>query len=108
MTTMSATTLCGTGPVVVVDDELDVATLPRVKAAVDEALLDQPYRLVVDLSRCPFVDAAAMAMLLEAHRTACRYGGQLVLHGCSPRVLRLLSLTGLGRVFFLSSDAQSA
>ena len=108
MTTMSATALRHAGPVVTVDVELDVETLPRIRADLDEALRERPYRLVVDLTRCPFVDAAAMAMLLEAHRTTSRYGGQLVLHGCTSRVLRLLSLTGLGRVFVLTSDAQIA
>ena len=41
-------------------------------------------------------------MLLDAHRRLARQGGVLTLHGCSPRVLRLLSLTGLRRVFDLS------
>jgi anti-anti-sigma factor len=79
--------------------ELDVATLPRTRAELDEVLAQRPARVVVDLSGCPFVDAAAMGVLLEAHRTTQRYGGELELRGCSPRVLRLLSLTGLGGVF---------
>jgi anti-anti-sigma regulatory factor len=41
-------------------------------------------------------------MLLEAHRRLARCGGVLTLRGCSPRVLRLLSLTGLRRVFDLA------
>jgi len=79
--------------------ELDVATLPRTRAQLDEVLAQRPARVVVDLSGCPFLDAAAMGVLLEAHRTTLRYGGELELRGCSARVLRLLSLTGLGRVF---------
>jgi len=79
--------------------ELDGATLPRTRAELDEVLGQRPARVVVDLTGCPFLDAAALGVLLEAHRTASRYGGELELRGCSARVLRLLSLTGLGRVF---------
>ena len=79
--------------------ELDIRTLARVREQLQDALAERPVRLVVDLADCPFVDAAALAALLEAHRTASRYGGLIVLLGCQPRVLRVLSLTGLRRVF---------
>ena len=86
---------------VVVRGALDLSTLARVSEQLDEAMAARPSRLVVDLSGCSFVDAAALAMLLEAHRRTSRSGGVLTLCGCSPRVLRLLSLTGLRRVFDL-------
>lgn len=79
--------------------ELDARSLARVRAQLLDALAERPARLVVDLADCPFVDAAALAALLDAHRTASRYGGVLVLLGCQPRVVRALSLTGLRRVF---------
>ena len=81
--------------------DLDLAAVPRMRDQLDTVLAGRPARLVVDLSQCAFVDASALAMLLEVHRRACRYGGLLTLRGCSPRVLRLLSLTGLRRVFDL-------
>ena len=81
--------------------DLDVAAVPRMREQLHAALADRPARLVVDLTQCGFVDASALAMLLDVHRRAWRYGGVLTLRGCSPRVLRLLSLTGLRRVFDL-------
>ena len=87
---------------VAVDGDLDLSSVARVRSQVEDALAGRPERVVVDLSRCGFVDASALAMLLEAHRRLSRQGGVLTLHGCSPRVLRLLSLTGLRRVFDLS------
>jgi anti-anti-sigma factor len=88
---------------VVVDvcGDLDLATVARMRERLEDALATHPERLVVDLSSCPFVDASALAMLLEVHRRLSRAGGVLTLRGCSPRVLRLLSLTGLRRVFDL-------
>jgi anti-anti-sigma factor len=84
---------------VVVDGELDVASVDRVRETLQDALSVRPGSLVVDLSACPFVDASALTMLLDVHRQAWHQGGMLTLEGCSTRVLRLLSLTGLRRVF---------
>jgi anti-anti-sigma factor len=94
--------------VVEVDGELDAASIGRVREHLHDALSLRPARLVVDLSRCPFVDASALNMLLDVHRRAWRGGGVLTLRGCSPRVLRLLSLTGLRRVFALDEDDDPA
>ncbi len=85
--------------VVAVHGDLDLVTAPRVWAQLEDALAARPHRLVVDLTDCTFVDASSLTMLLEAHRRTARAGRDLVLRGCSPRVLRLLSITGLGRVF---------
>ncbi len=86
---------------VTVTGALDVTTLPRVRDALEQALAGRPDRLVVDLTACTFVDASALAVLLDLHRRTSRTGGVLTLRGCCPRVLRLLSLTGLRRVFDL-------
>lgn len=100
---VSATTAPNAIAIIVeVDVELDISTLPRFSAELDAALAARPARLVVNLTACPFLDAAAMGVLLDAHRATVPYGGELVLRGCSDRVLRLLSLTGLGRVFHFS------
>jgi anti-anti-sigma factor len=88
--------------VVKVEGELDVSSVSRVREHLHDALSVRPARLVVDLEHCPFVDACALTMLLDVHRRAWRAGGLLTLRGCSPRVLRLLSLTGLRRVFDLA------
>ena len=85
--------------------DLDLGSVARVRERLHDALSLRPAQLVVDLSRCDFVDASALTMLLDVHRRAWRGGGVLTLKGCSPRVLRLLSLTGLRRVFDLAQPA---
>ncbi len=87
---------------VTVPASLDVTTLPRVRDQLEQALAGRPRRLVVDLSACAFVDASALAVLLDLHRRMSRTGAVLTLRGACPRVLRLLSLTGLRRVFDLA------
>ena len=88
-------------PTVVVRGPLDLATIARVRAVIEDVLGARPSHLVVDLSDCPSVDASALAMLLEVHRRMARSGGCLTLRGAGPRVVRVLSLTGLRRVFDL-------
>ncbi len=88
--------------VVEVVGDLDQSRVARVRAQLEESLARRPPAVVVDLAGCPFVDATALAMLLETHRQASRMGTVLTLRGCRPRVLRLLSLNGLRRVFDLA------
>lgn len=89
-------------PVLRVFGDLDAPRVARFRAQIEDCLSERPEQIVVDLTGCPFVDATALAMLLEVHRQACRLGTVLTLRGCVPRVLRLLSLTGLRRVFDLA------
>ena len=69
---------------VVVDvcGDLDLATVARMRERLEDAMSARPDHLVVDLSACGFVDASALAMLLEAHRRTSRAGGLLTLRGC--------------------------
>lgn len=87
--------------VVDVHGDLDRTVLPQVVEQLDAALAADAEEVVVDLEECPFVDATGLAALVEAHRRAARRGATLTLAKCTPRVLRLLSLTGLRRVFSL-------
>ena len=103
LTATATSTVTATGTVTVtVPASLDVTTLPRVRDQLEQALAGRPRRLVVDLSACAFVDASALAVLLDLHRRMSRTGAVLTLRGACPRVLRLLSLTGLRRVFDLA------
>lgn len=91
--------------VVAVRGDLDLATVEPVRARIEHALQARPDQLVVDLTDCGFIDATALGMLLDAHRSCARRGARLTLAGCSARVERLLSLTGLRGVFELAPAA---
>jgi anti-anti-sigma factor len=85
--------------VVEVQGDLDAARVPRVKALLEDAVGLRPQQLVIDLAGCSFLDASGLTVLLDVHRRLARVGSVLTLRGCSPRVMKLLSLTGLRRVF---------
>ncbi len=89
-----------------VNEKLDTAGLDRLSALLDDALQLQPAELVVDLTDCPFVDAAFIGLLLDAHRRIRRGGGLLTLRSPSDRVRRNLRLAHADRVLVVSGATQ--
>jgi anti-sigma B factor antagonist len=57
-----------------VEGELDIATAPRMIAALNEAFADLSAPLVVDLSSVDFMDSTGLALLMNAHRRVKRRG----------------------------------
>ena len=89
---------------VVVTEPLDSAAAGRLRRLLAEALDLRPERVVVDLGDCPFVEAAAVNVLLDAHREAWRSGGRLTLRGPSPRLRRLFELAHVNDVFDITYE----
>jgi anti-anti-sigma factor len=89
---------------VVITEPLDSGAAGRLLRLLAEALDLGPERVVVDLSECPFVDAAAVNVLLDAHREAWRSGGRLTLRGLSPRLRRLFELAHVSDVFDITDE----
>lgn len=75
-----------------VAEELDTAGLDRLTALLNDAVQLRPAQLVVDLTDCPFVDAAFIGLLLDTHRQIRRTGGLLSLRSPSARMRRNLQL----------------
>jgi anti-anti-sigma factor len=107
---MTATTLPTTSvlPLVEIhlDNDLDIGTLPALREKITDALSLHPKLLVLDFSRCRYLDAQAISVLLETNRAAWRSGGRLVLRACSEPTVRLLALAGVLRVFELEGSEQ--
>jgi anti-anti-sigma factor len=91
---------------VIVTEELDDQSLPRLDARLAEALELRPAQLVVDLAACPRMDAAAIGLLVEVHRRIRRAGGQLTLRSPSPRLRRNLELARADRVLHVTTADQ--
>jgi anti-anti-sigma factor len=87
--------------VVVVTEALEGAAVERYGRLIADAVALRPACLIVDLRACPVVDAAAIAVLLGAHRTTLADGGRLTLLAPRDRVRRTLRLARLDQVFEL-------
>lgn len=84
---------------VIITEAFEGVAVDRWGRLITEAVALRPRRLVVDLGASPLVDAAAIAVLLQAHRAMVHIDGRLILRRPAERVRRILRLARLDQVF---------
>ncbi len=90
--------------VVAVRGDLDCATAPRLRAALES--LHTVGRVVwIDLSATKFMDCAGVGVLVTSRQSLRDLGGDLVLESMSDPVRRVLELTGLLGVIAVAASA---
>lgn len=87
--------------------EFDLAATELVRETLADALGTASH-LVVDLSKTPFMDSAALGALIGAGNRARAAGGWLRLVAPHPRVRRLLQITAVDTVFGLYDTTDQA
>lgn len=94
--------------VVRVTGELDAAEAPSLFAAL--APLRRRDSVVIDLSRCDFIDSAGIAVIVEAWRAhdECDGGGGLSLAAPSGQVERIIRVTGLDQSITVFDEVEQA
>jgi anti-sigma B factor antagonist len=78
-----------------VHGELDQATAPTLRGALDSAIAETDSPVLVDLSGCEFIDSTGLSLLVETQRRLTAETRNLAV--CCPNadVRRLLELTGI-------------
>lgn len=94
-----ATVREGSTVAVTVRGEVDIATAPLLRAVLDGVYAAEPRRVELDLSGVAFLDSHALTTLIAARRRLAARGAVLVLRAPSRPVARLLTASGLDRVF---------
>jgi anti-sigma B factor antagonist len=94
-----STTISGEWVVVAVSGEVDMATGPALRDNLLSVLADGTPRIVLDLSGVTFMDSSGLGALLGSQRRARLLDGEIRLGAPSDRVLEILRLTNLDRVF---------
>lgn len=82
------------GSVVTMFGELDLASAPGLRQALDRAI-DDPGRVELDMRGCSFIDSTGIATLVGAARRLREDGRVLQIRGARERVRRILQLAGL-------------
>jgi anti-anti-sigma factor len=77
--------------------ELDIASLPRLQAAVDDALAAGARRLQIDLSQLTFVDSSGLRHFILLASRAAEEGWSLSLVRPTGGSLAVFELTGADR-----------
>jgi anti-sigma B factor antagonist len=85
--------------VIVVSGEVDIRTAPELRERISTLLEAGSRRLVLDLEGVEFLDSTALSVMVGAHKQLAREGGGLALVCTQEAVLRVLSVTGLSRIF---------
>ena len=94
--------------VIALSGEVDIYTAPRFKERMLELLDSGVANLVVDLSEVTFIDSTALGVLIGGVRRVNSAGGAMALVVVSRPVERVLSITGLDRVFTIHSTRDEA
>jgi anti-sigma B factor antagonist len=93
--------------VVSVEGELDLATAPRLKWVLLDALEAGCTRLVVDLSRVSFLDSTALGVLVGVKRRL-DPDARLAIVCARPAVLKIFEFSGMDGAFEISPTVDEA
>jgi len=103
--------------VIVINGELDLATVHVLMELVDRVAVDRPARVVLDMAGVTFFCAAGLNALLQAQQAVTGVGGRLLLRPPSRVTRTVLTITDTAHMFLVdpspagcltASDAQSA
>jgi anti-sigma B factor antagonist len=89
-----------------VSGDIDMATAGELRQAGEDAITDVTGTLRIDLSAVTFMDSSGVGALV-AIRNATVDSATLILDNPSPRVLRVLELTGLLHTFAIEPTPQA-
>jgi anti-anti-sigma factor len=93
MTTQIGTNSLADTPLLEIEGDIDHSSAAAFERAVDEALEKHPA-VLIDLTKCPYLDSGGLAVLLFATRRL-DADGWIGVIGSSPNLLRLFEVVGL-------------
>lgn len=73
-----------------------------------KVLESKPQRVIVDLSKVPYMDSSGVATLVEAMQIARKTASKLVLCGMQDKVRSIFEIARLDRVFTIVADMEAA
>lgn len=90
------------------EGEIDLHVSPRVAATLTAALKEKPRTLVIDMSKCSYIDSSGLAVLIEGMQTVEKYGGKFALAALQESVKPIFEIARLDQVFRIFPDVDTA
>ena len=87
---------------------IDLHVSPEMRVSLRAMIDEKPKRLVVDLSRVPYVDSSGIAVLIGARQILELEGGDFMLAGAQEAVRMILESARLDQYFRLFPDVKTA
>jgi anti-sigma B factor antagonist len=85
--------------------EIDVLTVTKLSALVNEELIEPPLRIVLDMAGVTFCDSQGLGTLVVLSRKAQHARTVLALANVGDFLLRVLDITGLRSALMISSSS---
>ena len=98
-------------PVVAASGEVDLATFAELQATIEEAVEragNSPGAMILDLHGVDFFDSMGIGVLVGSTRKLRERGGEVYLVAREGPCLRVLTVTGLDKVFKIHADLDPA
>lgn len=88
--------------------EVDLASSPNLRTSLSQIVAESPARLIIDLSKVPYMDSSGVATLVEALQQSRKHSTVLVLASLQDRVRSVFEIARLDTVFDIQPDMKSA
>lgn len=88
--------------------EVDIASSPKLRAAIDNVMDRGHFRLVVSLERVRHIDSTGLGVLVRGVKRARECGGNLTLLCTNPQLKKLLTITGIAKLIDVIGDLPKA
>jgi anti-sigma B factor antagonist len=88
--------------------EIDFATGPQLKDAINERLISGDVNLVMDLQAVDFIESTGLGALIGGRRRAHALKGSLRLVCTEEQLLKIFRITGLDKVFAIYDSVEQA
>ncbi len=95
-------------PVVAIRGEIDLHTCPQLRTTLQRLMEAKKEHIVLNLAEVPYLDSAALGILVDAVRRAREMGGGIYLAQVTPFVLRAFEITRLIKIFQVHDKVEAA
>jgi anti-sigma B factor antagonist len=94
--------------VVDVEGEIDISTAPRLRELLVDLVSQGNYQLIVNLDKVGFLDSTGLGVLVGGLKRVRAHDGSLDLVCTRERILEILRITGLTKVFGIHQSVDQA
>ena len=95
-------------PLMRLKGEIDLHTCAPFRDTLRELIDQKRYNIVIDLSEVPYLDSAALGVLVDAVRRVREFSGAIYLVAPTPFVRRAFDITRLIKIFQLCDTEEAA
>jgi anti-anti-sigma factor len=94
--------------IIMIPKRFDAYTANSVEAELTRLINEGARKIVCDFGQTEYLASAGLRVLITASKSLNRAGGKLVLCSIKPYVLEVFEISGLIKIFKISSSADAA